>query len=739
VKSSSFAGLLICLCLTAPLLAQTTEGPDVAKMEEELKAAADSELTLLPDVAGKLAPMLAELGQMRQKGSLTAPAVKIFHEALLLLIRTQTKLLVPEEKILPTLRDLLILDPKLSEGDFNPREKILIEKIRSAETGHLQVQSKPEAAALLYLGSELGATPVDMPLMAGTYRFLLRKEGYLDQEFDATIGPGQIRTMELALRRRSVEMPVMIGAAGVSISVNGQVVGTSQVYDRWLESVPVERRAEMEALVKGWSTDSSTDSFFRLAEVPVGETIALEFRAPCYEPLKMSLTVAERDVDWKRPVVVRPELKRVEMKRDTGFMEVTSVPAGAEVWLDGALQGKTPLSKDVCAGSHRIQILHRSGQYLTEVVVRRGQATKVSGELKPALAFLGIFEEKSAGAPLIALRPAWEAIARHLVLRSTAFMNVQLPIEDVESLRKKGSLSLEPLFQQGAAATDIDFLVKKIAAEVGKVDMLLIGARTNNRYALRLYSTLHPIPDVIDLPSLEEAALEFLTLQLNRAERIGERLKTPDLGIDLLDGTGGLVVMNVDSAPPESKSAIAPGIIVRTADRKPMDYRELQAYLRTKKPGETVTLEFAKEKEATATVPIPVRFAGAEYPWSMPDGFRNSVLTMLSHIVERDPLSDTAKFASLSLARGLMTFGEWKLALEVLARTNLEPHRTGVCPGTVLYYQGRCYEELGDRSQAEGYYTRARDFPNATIGTSAGLTVPALAGQRILSLKKPRQ
>ena len=112
---------------------------------------------------------------------------------------------------------------------------------------------------------------------------------------------------------------------------------------------------------------------------------------------------------------------------------------------------------------------------------------------------------------------------------------------------------------------------------------------------------------------------------------------------------------------------------------------------------------------------------------------------MLHSLVERDPLSDLSKFASLSLARGLMEAGEWKLALEYLARTNLEPRKSGICPGTVLYYQGRCYEAMSDTQNALRYYTRARDYPNATLGTKNGISVAVLADGRIQSLKRQPQ
>jgi hypothetical protein len=141
-------------------------------------------------------------------------------------------------------------------------------------------------------------------------------------------------------------------------------------------------------------------------------------------------------------------------------------------------------------------------------------------------------------------------------------------------------------------------------------------------------------------------------------------------------------------------------------------------------------------KGVSTTVPFMIPYAGAEYPWGTPDGFSNSTLVMLSHLVEKAPLSEQAKFASLSLARGLMLQREWKLALEILVKTNLEPLKSGICPGTVLYLQGRCYEELGDRAMAESYYTRAKDYPQGTLGMPDGPSIPVLSEQRIQLIRK---
>jgi len=241
---------------------------------------------------------------------------------------------------------------------------------------------------------------------------------------------------------------------------------------------------------------------------------------------------------------------------------------------------------------------------------------------------------------------------------------------------------------------------------------------------------------LIEVPSLDGSSLDFLVSQFNKAERIRERLQVLDFGLEMADSPNGLVLLGLSSAVVSRKTALAPGLIVKSVDAKPMSFADFQNYLRSRRPDQTIVLEVQTEKSKVALVPIPIRQLGAEYPWNMPDGFPNSVLTILRNLIERDTLSEEAKFAALSLARGFMKLKQWKLALEYLAKANLEPHRAGICPGTVLYYQGRCYEELGNAAQAESYYLRARDYAEATIGMPNSLSVPILAEQRIQSLKQ---
>jgi hypothetical protein len=711
----------------------------VAQMEQALKEAAALQETEVQKIPEKLAPLLEQLHGRLVAGTLNEESLRLYQEALLLQMRTQSKLLVEEPAITATVREILVVSPHIDEANFNPREKQLVNKIRSAETGRLNLQSSPPAAELLYLGVSLGSTPVDLPLIAGTYKFRLRKDGYRDEDFEVAIRPSELLAMERGLRRRFVPVPIAVQAPAVSVTVNGKPAGSAQGFDAWMTSLSAPQKAQLESAPPGWGSDRRSSSFLLLPDIPVGDSVTIELQAPCYEPRTLTLTVRDEEVDWNQPLHIRTELGAVKMNRDTGVVEISSSPAGSEVLLDGAKQGKTPLKLEVCVGTHKVQVLHPSGQYVRSVLVERGRSAQVSGELKPAIGFLGVYTAGGTPGSLTPSLADWEPSARHLTARITAFGDAGLGGDEVRAAVKAGTLAVDRLPAAEASPEELSSSVSRISEQVGHADLLILGVRTGDRLVFRLYSKLRPLPDLIEVPNVESAALDFLAQQIEAALRAPARLLTPQLGIDLLETTRGVVVIKDRRPGTEAQTPLAPGALIRSVDQRPMDYSQMQAYLRSRLPGQSVTLEISTGKETAAPAPVPVRFSPAEYPWSAPDGLPNAVMAILNQVLEREPAGQVAGLASLSIARRLMIDHEWKRALAMLARANLESLKSGICPGTVFYYQGRCYEELGARSEALAQYTRAREFPEATIGRVDGIPILELVERRIQALKKPPQ
>ncbi|MFH1573412.1 MAG: hypothetical protein ABIG68_05480 [Acidobacteriota bacterium] len=326
-------------------------------------------------------------------------------------------------------------------------------------------------------------------------------------------------------------------------------------------------------------------------------------------------------------------------------------------------------------------------------------------------------------------------MARKLALKTTAFAYSQLIPSETEALRRRGDLNFDAVIQASSEPAEAEDWVRRVASQAGKVNLLLFGLRMDSGYHLWLSGTIRPVPDRISLPTLEEPDLDFFIERLNRAAQAVDRIRTPHLGIDFLDAPGGLTVRRIHPSAKAGLAGLVEGSLIRSVDRSPMSLRELGAYLRGLQPGRSVLLEPAVGSGASRAVNAPVQYSGMEYPWSFPGSYPNAVMTMLHHWSEMDADSDTARYARLSLALGLMRQGEPKRASALLSRISFDSGQRGVSQGTVLYYQGRCAEELGDRSGAETFYSRAKDFAGATLGTPYGVSIPELCEWRLRLLR----
>jgi len=82
---------------------------------------------------------------------------------------------------------------------------------------------------------------------------------------------------------------------------------------------------------------------------------------------------------------VRPEPQKAEPKASATYpLEITTDPAGASVWIDGALQGKAPISVEWTKDTCRIRI-EKSGGWLPleeDVRLRPGQLNQIQRTLK---------------------------------------------------------------------------------------------------------------------------------------------------------------------------------------------------------------------------------------------------------------------------------------------------------------------------------------------------------------------
>jgi len=112
---------------------------------------------------------------------------------------------------------------------------------------------------------------------------------------------------------------------------------------------------------------------------------------PGYQDYARELKLVSSQVETL-PVVLNKVL-------GNGALSVSSTPAGARVFLDGTLEGTSPVTREVTPGLHSVRIVHAGYvEFLTETTVADGKTTTVGAVLIPVSSTTGAVEITSSPA-----------------------------------------------------------------------------------------------------------------------------------------------------------------------------------------------------------------------------------------------------------------------------------------------------------------------------------------------------
>ena len=138
--------------------------------------------------------------------------------------------------------------------------------------------------------------------------------------------------------------------------------------------------------------------------VPSGARVFIEGEFRGRAPLALDLRPGRYEVevelegfeDYEAEVRIQPgRTERLSVRlvpeRRQGELVVDSTPAGAEVFVDGAFVGRTPLSLRLDEGRHEVLLrLEGHREFATTVRVRRGETSHVQARLVPLKATLEV-------------------------------------------------------------------------------------------------------------------------------------------------------------------------------------------------------------------------------------------------------------------------------------------------------------------------------------------------------------
>jgi len=208
-------------------------------------------------------------------------------------------------------------------------------------------------------------------LHPGDYEVSARAPGYHPMTTRVTVDEGDSNRVELVLQPLPGRLSVESTPPGARVSVDGEVVGTTPLEDLPLEPgahqllleearhLPLAQALQVEGrdiqqrlqlqLLPAWA-EVSVDS------LPPGATLLVDGEPAGQTPLTAEVLQGERQLmlqlpafaDWQQTVDITAgedrDLGRIELQPALGTLELSSVPAGANVTLDGEFQGQTPLA-----------------------------------------------------------------------------------------------------------------------------------------------------------------------------------------------------------------------------------------------------------------------------------------------------------------------------------------------------------------------------------------------------------
>ena len=236
-------------------------------------------------------------------------------------------------KVKATIAPVMIAD--LEPGSYNVEVKkpkyytwtreVAIEKGKTdslhatlvRQTGFLNVHSQP-AGVLVQVEGEVDTsalTPLaNLALPTGAYQITMRQKGYVEQRRQINIAEGATAEVSFELRAR-------VGNIYVDSQPRGALI-----------------------LVDGASTGSKTPSL--LESQSVGRhKIAL--RLPDHQSSETQIEVG----------LGRTDTVRLNLVLSPARLQLTSVPPGAKILIDGSAHGQTPKAIELTPGQHRIQLI----------------------------------------------------------------------------------------------------------------------------------------------------------------------------------------------------------------------------------------------------------------------------------------------------------------------------------------------------------------------------------------------
>lgn len=270
--------------------------------------------------------------------------------------------------------------------------------------GLLSVVTQPDQASISIDGSVIGQTPlIGHVLEPGEYEILVEAENYLPHKEKASVHGKRERTrLEVSLIPAWSRVSLNTSPEGATLYLNDRQVGKTPIsmdllkgrYDLRLEMedwepqqfsilVPANQTLKLPTRALEWKHGS-----LHLSTIPEGAWVTVNgetlgqtpgtFSLPSKTELSISVSLLdheERSIDLKLDPDQTVEHKLV-LPPLVGDLRIETKPTKAEVYLDGRIQGLSPLNLELPIGDYDIEV--RKAGYTPQTHKLRPQPNKTA-------------------------------------------------------------------------------------------------------------------------------------------------------------------------------------------------------------------------------------------------------------------------------------------------------------------------------------------------------------------------
>ena len=610
---------------------------------------------------------------------------------------------------------LLQIDPNYVFAAPSPGIMTVFEEIRKSALASLEVVVTPDDA-IVVLETD-GATSPETAvrigsqwLTAGSYRITARKLGYETRTEQVELRPGRAQRLPIELRRTSAVLFIRTIPTGVSVRVDGELKGTTQVAP---DGDPRSQTLTIDGLV------------------PRATPYRLQMEKDCFVSTTAELMVPRLEI-WKGvaapdPLVWDPDryYDQVSLRRAFGTIEVTADQSNAVVSIDGEQRGTAgkPI-RDICQGDHSVDVRSPAGQFSQRVRVGLDEDVRVQARLIPTYGIVNAAVRNGS------TRVQGDLAAVVKALRTSNFNLV--PIE----LAEGDVVSLVSATGDGLRAAT-DRLLQRFDTQGIATLASVAPDSAGHDVELRLLARGSSQPDVLRFSLQNESSLKRAVATLDYQVPVVR----PSIGIDAVDviRVDGAVVTSVDPSGPSAKTTAPGDVIVSVGGASIADVTSLMAAL-AKTTDATVSVRL-RDKPAAITVAVERRPNVVSMYESRP--FNVAITELNARLARQQPPDGAASVEEqridqgirLNLATALMAVGNYSAAQQILADVRLESRR-GISNGTVDYLRAVCYKQLKQLADARKLFEAASQDQGALL-TEFGPLISYLATEELSALGGP--